>query len=344
MPAGYTEEEARRRAREEELRQSGAGGNSRGYRGDQSPGQYTGYDYGAVSSEPDISEHDANAEGIPIYGWLSGADARASAARTEAESERNRNLLLGLAQSAPTAEELTPEYYSEAMDDEAGSLLTGPSRLEGMTPTEQRAALGQIGRAQSALGELMRGGMTAADRQALTASRLAEGARLRGANEAAIQQAGARGMGGGGAELAARLAGSQAYANANAMQDASILGQSQNRALQAMQGYGALGQAYGAIGGQMYGQEMQRRSALDAHNQQNVDWRRGRETRNTAWANAQQDARTRARETAYGMQERAISAAAGKNPWGSASEDRARQDQANQAGTNLVGTVLSEIL
>lgn len=333
MPAGYeTEEEARRR-RERNAREAGADGRSRSYRGEEGePGDWSGYDYDTYSHEPNISEHDRNAEGIPGYSWLSGADARADEARAEAEARRRRSALYSLARSAPTAEELTPEYYQEAGGDEYGDLLMGASSLEGpgLDPAEQRAALGQIGATQRALAELMRGGMTQADRQALTAQRLRQGAQLRGANLAAVQQMGARGMGGGGAELAARLAGSQDYANANAMGDAAIMGGAQQRALQAMMTHGQLGTAYGGIAGQMQGQELARRQAIDAYNRANYDWRRGREERNTGWANRQQDARSAARQQAYQNQERAVFGANDVDIHGSGSEDRRRGDDANQ--------------
>lgn len=350
MPAGYDEDEALRRARDREMRASNADGRSRGYRGSHRPGSnpyganYVGYDYTGGSTDPNIGDADEALEGVPILGWLSGADARAGAARAEAEARNQRNMMLALGRSAPTAEELTPEYYLEDTEDAYGDMLGGSSAMHGVSQGRQQEALGQIGRAQSALGELMRGGMTQADRQALTAQRLRQGQQLRGANDAAMQQMSARGMGGGGAELAARLGGSQAYANASAMGDASILGQSQNRALQAMQGYGQLGSAYGGVAGQMAGQDLQRRAALDSYSQQNLDWRRGRETRNTAWGNRQQDSRMNARQQAYENQERAVAAAAGYNPYGAGAADRARQDAANEDLASGIGGIIEGIL
>lgn len=351
MPAGYeTEEEARRR-REQEMRESGAGGNSRGYRGDYEPGDnpyganYTGYDYLPQNNDPNLSGTDQALEGVPLLGWLTGADARASAARSQSAAQDQRDLMLNLAQSAPTAEELTPEYYQEGTTDTYGDLLGGPSQLEGYSSGDQRAALGQIGAAQSALMNIANhGGLTSADRQALTAQRLREGQALRGANQAAIQQMGARGMGGGGAELAARLSGSQAYANANAMNDASIMQGAQARAMQALAGAGSLGSAYGSVAGQMNAQELARRQAIDAYNRANTDWRRGRESRNTAWANRQQDSRVNARQQAYQNQERAVVGAAGYNPYGAGAADRQRQDQANRDLGAGIGSLISEIL
>lgn len=281
---------------------------------------------------------------IPVVGWISGASAREDERRAAEEAERNRAMWGALEAGAPTIDDLTPDYTHERTRDEYGDLLMGDSRLEGMDQAEQRNALGQIGASQRALAELMRGGMTAADRQALTAQRLQEGQQLRGANLAAIQQMGARGMGGGGAELAARLGGSQAYANANAMGDAAILGGAQQRALQAMQAYGQLGSAYGGIAGQMNAQELARRQAIDAYNQANYGWRRGRAERNTAWANRGADARSAAHQQGFENRLRTTAGKAGHNPVAGGAADRAREDESSQAAVSGIAGLLEGIL
>lgn len=281
---------------------------------------------------------------IPIWGWLSGAEAREGERSAATEAERNRAMWESLGQGAPSVEQLTTDYGRERNRDEYGNLLGDPSQLTGMPASQQRDALGQISASQAALSELMRGGMTAADRQALTAQRLQQGQQLRGANQAAIQQMGARGMGGGGAELAARLGGSQSYANASAMGDAAIMGGAQQRALQAMQSHGSLGAAYGGIAGQMNAQEMQRRQAIDAYNQANYGWRRGRESRNTAWGNQGRESASQAQQQAFENRARTVTGASGHNPYGAGAEDRRRQDEASQAGAGVIGSIIDEIL
>lgn len=342
MPAGYDIEEARRREREQRTRDAGAGGNTREYRGNDDWIVNESYDEahsggGGVGGSPYSAAADAYMDpegywmnaGTSFLDNLTGKAALDSEARAAAQAERDRAMLLRLAESAPSAEDLTPEYYLEAGRDQFGSLAGGPSALGGMRQADQQRALGS-------LAELMGGGLTQADRDALNAQRLQQGQMLRGANDAAIQQMNARGMGGGGAELASRLGGSAAYANANAMGDASISQAAQQRALQAIQGYGSLSST-------MYGQEMARRQALDAYNTGNLDWRRGRETRNTGWANRQQDARTAARQQSYENQERSVHAAAGYNPHGAGAADRARQDKAADDVVSGIGGVLGSI-
>jgi len=205
-------------------------------------------------------------------------------AAEEAEDWR-RSQWNDLEDRAPTLDDLTADYRGEGRTDAYGDLLGGQSRLEGMTQENQQAAL-------DAMGGLMEGGLTEADKAAIHSQRLQSGQRLGAANQAAIQQMSARGMGGSGAELASRMGGSQAMANANAMGDASVLGQASNRAFAAMQGYGQLS-------GQMFDQESRRRANLDSWNQQGLDWRRGRESRNTDIYNQGQDQRVGAHQQQF---------------------------------------------
>jgi len=340
MPT-YEEEEEARRAREEQERQQGDG-RTRGYRGDQTPGGgISGYDTPGGDRDAGVSNFDRDSSGVPIWGWLSGADARAAEQRAMNEAQTERDAFINLGISAPNAADLTPEYYMEGREDEYGDLLMGDSRLEGMTQGQQQAAMAKLEGVGGDLHQISEGGgYTAQDRAQMTAQRLRQGQALSGANAAAMQQMQARGTGGGGAELAARLGGSAAYANANAQADAAIGAAGQQRAMQALQAQGQIGQAQGSLAGQMYGQDAQRRQALDAYNQAQYDWRRGREGRNTQWQNKQQDARTDARQQAYENQERATALAYGTSPYGAGSDDRDRQDEANKGIVEGIGELV----
>lgn len=309
MPIGYEEEEARRR------REEGAA---------QVSEWVHSYPTGP---SPDISRFDRSIEGVPILDWLLGGEDRRRTARDEAERSEASMLWRELLRRAPTAEDLTPWYYQEAHRDEFGSLAGGASSLEGL----DAGGSGDQWAALQGLRQLYEsGGYTDADAAARRLAAMERGQQLRGANEAALQQMQARGMGGSGAELAARLGASQALSQGQAMIDAAIQQAAMQRALAALQGYGGMAT-------DMRSQEMGRRSAIDAWNQANLDWRRGRETRNTGTANRQQDARVAARQTAYQNQERGIQGLTNRFPGG----NRQGDDHSDEKG--LLGAI-GEIL
>jgi hypothetical protein len=207
-------------------------------------------------------------------------------ARAMALAELQREQWYALGDTRPTIDQLTADLQGEGLEDELGSLVGGDSRLEGLNEGLEREA--QVRALRQMQGLVDDKGYTDADYAMMNAARLSRGAQMRGANAAAIQQAQARGVGGGGQELLARMGASQAANTANAMSDAQIQQAAMQRALAAMQ-------YSGQQAGQMYDQEAARRSALDAFNQANLDWRRGREMRNTGTANE----RARSRAGAY---------------------------------------------
>lgn len=280
------------------------------------------------------SDFDEGSADIPLWGWLTGATARRDAARAEAERARQERLWAGLAEDAPTADDLTPEYALEGREDEYGDLFGGPSQFEGA------GALDEQQYAMDALRQLHEGGgYTDADMAAQRAARAAQAQQVGSMNRAALAQMEARGGGGGGASLAAQLAGGQALANATVQSDAAFQQSAMQRALQALQGY----QAGGNVLAQ---QDMQRRAALDAFNQQQTDWRRGRQSRNTGWQNQQQDADVRGRQQAWDNQANALAGRTGQ--WAGADAgrraDQQRQDEASAQGANVLGTIISGIL
>lgn len=280
-----------------------------------------------------LSEFDRVSADIPIWGWLSGAGARNTSAQNEADRNAARATWRQLGQG-PSVDELTPTYQGEGSTDEYGDLLGGPSQLEGFGNSEdQRAALA----AMRSLYE--QGGYTAADRNAQAAARANQAQQVGAMNQAALRALEARGGGGGGGALAAQLSGSQALANANAQSDAALQSAAMQRAFAAMQGAGNQANA-------MQAQELSRRNALDAFNQQNMDWRRGRQTRNTNIANRGADARANAQQMHYGN---AMDWAAGMTgQYTGAQSDRrqdlAMRDEADERGAETLGTIISSVI
>lgn len=244
--------------------------------------------------------------------------------RAAMEQFRQQQLWGRLAQTAPTVDELSTELFTEGNRDEYGDLHGGSSALEGLRHNQA---------AMDALRPLMEGGLSEADRAAMRAAQLQRGQQLGAANQAAIQQAAARGMGGGGAELAARLGGSQAYANANAMGDAAQMQAAQQRMFQAAQ-------AYGGLANQQFGQEAQRRASIDQWNRGNLDWRRQRESQNTERQYRHSRDRADAYQQSHQNMQAAVAGFSGHNPYGSVGDAQNRTDENARA---LLGTAATLI-
>lgn len=282
-----------------------------------------------------LSEWQNDLAGVPLVGWLSGADAAYDRAANRSEQERAQAAWDSLEGQAPTARDLAVRYDTEGRRDEYGDLLGGASEID--------AGSGGLRAQYDSLGALRNivdaGGYTRADQMQRNAAAAANAQRLQGANRAAMQQAAARGMGGGGGELAARLMGSQAYTQGQHMADAQIQSAAMQRALAAMQSMGQLGASIDQ-------NELRRQSALDAYNQRQMDWRRERQERNTRWNNQSAESRSEAKQTAYENAERR--AAGRTNQYQAAQsnrrQDAARQDQANQDLGGALGTLIQEIL
>lgn len=318
------EREARRRAREREAGRTDLGPSS-GYDSAYHPGRY---------DETRVSDFDAASADIPLWGLLSGAGARRDAARNASDRLAAMDELGRI--DLPGIDELTTDYSLEGETDEYGNLLGDPSAfgtgdLAGMSA--QRRALRELQGLSDA------GGYTTADREQARAMRGMQGQAMRGANEAALQQLQARGMAGGGAELAARLGASESANFANAQADAGIQQTAMMRALQALQ-------MQGAMGSSMNTADAQRKAALDQFNQANMGWRRGREERNTGWFNRQEDQRVGARQqqfsNQYGVQQDRANLRAGFSAGRTA--DGQRRDDADRAALGAVGTAIDELL
>lgn len=280
-----------------------------------------------------VSDFDEGSADIPIWGWLSGAQARRDAAANNLANNRNAGRWWDLQRSGPSADDLAVDYGLEGNTDEYGDLMGERSQLEGLGPNDVQ--LEALRRLQG----FADGRMTAADMDMMRAQQAANAQQVGGMNRAALASMQARGMGGSGAALATQLSGGQALANANSQANAQQQAAIQQRALGALQSYGSMGMG-------MYDQEAARRSALDAFNQANTAWRRGRNERNTQWGNRTAESRSNARQQSYENRERATAGATNQYQQGlqGRRQDQARQDQANQAGAGAIGTLISELL
>lgn len=319
MPQGYDEQ--RRREREYDTAENESRGDAEG----RSPG----YDQYASVERWNLPAGLMPQGDQTVNDWMAALGGPDNYAR--AINERDREFWQRLDRIAPSLGELSPDYLLEAASDEYGDLGGGDSRLEGL---ETRTDDAHQAASLRALENLYRsGGYTSADRAQSAALRQQQAQGLRAQNAAAIQAAQARGMGGGGAQLAAQMGASEAMAGAGAVADAQLQAAAQQRALAALSGAGSLssqmrGQRQGDVSA-----EMQRRGALDAYNQQNLDWRRGRESRNTGIAN--QGARDRA--DAYQQRfQNAVTTTEGATQFNT-SEQQERRDQFQRGQQTAAG-------
>ncbi len=119
----------------------------------------------------------------------------------------------------------------------------------------QMAALSQL----SDIGN--EGGLTASDKSKLQGIQNQEQTAARGAREAILQNAQARGAGGSGLEMLAQLQNAQEAATRQSTRDLDVAAMGQERALQALQAAGQLG---GNINQQQFGQE---KAVADSRNE-----------------------------------------------------------------------------
>src|SRR5690349_12763519 len=159
-----------------------------------------------------VSDFDQGSADIPIWGWLSGAQARRDAARNREDQLAAQGTWGGLATTQPSVYDLTADYLGEGNQDEYGDLIGGPSAFQNASEG------GQMQRqAMEALQNLYQsGGVMEGDRAASRAMRDQQAQQLGAANQAALQNMQARGMGGSGAELAMRMQAGDTMARANA--------------------------------------------------------------------------------------------------------------------------------
>lgn len=177
---------------------------------------------------------------------------------------------------APTIEEQRIALQNEQLAGELNPALQGtvtqdPSQMAGIS-IDPRLKDAQMN-ALAQLGDISKGGLTAQDRMNLMQITNQNSGDAEAASKAVMQNMAARGMAGGGAELAARLIGSQNAVNRNANAGQSLAAQAQQRALGAMAQGGQMAQGMQA---QSFNEQAQQASAQDminrfnAQNRQNV--------------------------------------------------------------------------
>lgn len=160
------------------------------------------------------------------------------------------------------------------------------------------------------------GGLTAADQARLGQVTGAVNAQARGREQAILQNAQARGMGGSGAELAALLSSNQTSAQTGAQMAGDVSRLAEQRALDALSQYGQLGSH---MRDQSFGEDFARRQTADAVARFNAEGERQRQARNVAAQNQAREYSTSARNQG--------------TMWNRAGEQASRQqDYENRAG------------
>jgi hypothetical protein len=214
-------------------------------------------------------------------GSLLGAGGALATTLGGAERERElQQQRLGLIEGLdlPTLEALTGQQLTpEAIQ----ALTLGPTAFGDIT-TDPRLRQAQLGALQQLQQIGAAGGLTPQDiaRQELINQQIAQ--QQRGSREALLQQAGARGLAGTGAELGALLASQQAGTQARALAGTQTAAEAQRRALQAILQSGQLG---GQIRGQEFGEQAQAARARDIINQFNIQNRQQTLAQNVAARN-----------------------------------------------------------
>ncbi len=139
--------------------------------------------------------------------------------------------------------EITPEQAKAYLVQNNG---VDQMKLDTQGKQAQLDALNQL----SEIGN--EGGLTATDKSKLNAISNQENTQARGAREAILQNAQARGAGGSGLEMLAQLQNAQDSATRKSTRDLDVAGMAQERALQALQSAGQLG---GNINQQQFNQQ-----------------------------------------------------------------------------------------
>jgi hypothetical protein len=202
---------------------------------------------------------------------------------TERDMERVRG-------SAPTADDLTPEY---TMEDPYAASVRGPERSElGFANGEDY----YVQEALRGLQQQAQQGFTPAEQQMMEMGQRQQAQMARSQRDALAQQAEARGMGGSGLSyLAQQQAGEAATGQLSDYQTQMAM-QAQQRALQGMQAYGALGSQFY---GQSFDQDATRRSAIDDFNRWQTEYRRDVEGRNAGRRDRTAEGRAGATQQAW---------------------------------------------
>lgn len=146
-----------------------------------------------------------------------------------------------------------------------GTVQQGNSAMQNIS-TDPRLKQAQM-TALASLQQQGQGGLTDAEKSALIGINNNASGNAQAASQAVMQQMAARGMGGGGAQLAAQLAAAQGAANQSATAGQSMAGLAQQNALAAMANAGNLGST---MQSQSFNQQAAQAQAQDAINRFNA--------------------------------------------------------------------------
>lgn len=283
------------------------------------------YDSGE-SSAGDVDEAFAR---LPIIG--SGARASINEALGRREEGRNREYWDQLTNYMPTAEDLAVDYAEEDYVPGGESRWASESDVDAAGTRAMSDAL-------AAMGEWSRGGFTDTDRAMMDETSRTEGIRARGDREAALAAMEARGIGGGGMDLMARLGADEAGAGRAASRNTSMLAAAQQRQMDATR-------AMSSMGGALAESDDRRASALDAWGARDEDYRRGLEGRNTERENDSRESRSTAAQQAYENRERAVAGVTGQysTDVGRRAGDASRQDENDDRTAGLIGGFLGSL-
>lgn len=283
-------------------------------------------------------------QGITMIGQLSdflsgGQNAKANSALNEAAGRFGGVDIPSLEQMrlelerAVSAGELAPE--------EAQLFLQEQSELANFSQ-DPRLKQAQLGALES-LSQMADGGLSDADKAALSQIESQERTQEKGQRDAILQQAAMRGAGGSGLELAQQLLNQQQSAQRQSQRDTDVAGMAQQRALQAI---AQSGQLAGQIGQQDLNTASTVASARDSINRFNTQQMAGTNQANVQARNQAQAGNLAARQnlmnqnTGLANQERMQNAGNVQQQFqnrinkagGQANIDTARADAATQQG------------
>jgi hypothetical protein len=176
---------------------------------------------------------------------------------------------------------LMPEYQGDYMSQQEAALGLGPSAMEGVSsdPRLQEAQMASLEK----LSQMGESGLLPGEEAALRQSRRGAAGEAQAKNQQIMDDMARRGMGGSGAELAARLQASQSGADRMSQENDRVMQMAQERAL------GAIGQSAnlaGQIRGQQFGEKSDVAKAKDYINQFNTQNQQSVQQRNVATTNA----------------------------------------------------------
>lgn len=224
-----------------------------------------------------------------ILGGIAGSSASSGdmAAAQQAATEGYRKLL-DLGYAPDTAKAIVLQQFQQTgkltpQMIQAVNLGVSQASQVQTDPALQQAQM----QALQSLQQQGKGGMNMQEQANLAQIQNQLGNQEKAQQASIMQNMAQRGLGGGGAELAARLSAQQGGANQASQAGLQMAGQAQQNALQALMQGGQLG---GQMQAQQFGQNMQKANAADQFSRFNVQNQQAVQAANVAAANQAQGA------------------------------------------------------